>query len=339
MSRRALLVCLLLGLGTLCALWLAAGLGSRDGALVFDPRWPGRIFAGAHTPDDNILLELRLPRVIAALLVGSALAVAGLVLQGVTQNALADPYLLGIAGGAGLAVVLTHALPTSILAELGWWITPAAAFAGAQAASLLVLALARGAAGRRTALATVLAGLIINAFCAALMTLVLVRLDPFRTRITTLWLAGGIEFCTWPHLALAMLLLLPSLLFLRAQAHRLNAFALGEVGAAYVGVDAERLLGRVALVASLLTGLAVSMGGLLGFVGLIVPHVVRLLVGRDFRDTLPAAGVAGALLLLLCDSGARLLFLPEETPVGVLTALLGCPLLLGLLRAQLRRPT
>lgn len=338
MSRRALLTSLLLLLGTLTAAWLAASLGTRNGALVFEPGWLGELLAGARLSDETILLQLRLPRVLAAVLVGSALALAGLVLQAVTRNALADPFLLGISGGAGLAVVLVQALPEAVQAGLGWWLTPLAAFTGAQAATLLVLALARGAGGRRTALALILAGLVINAFCAALMSFVLVRFDPFRVRVTTLWLAGGIGFSSWPQLTLAALLLLPSALFLRAQAHRLNAFALGETGAAYVGVEAHRLLGRVALLSSLLTGLAVSLGGLLGWVGLIVPHAVRLLVGRDFRGSLPAAAGGGALLLVLADSGARLLFAPEEIPVGVLTALLGCPLLLWLLRAHMRRP-
>jgi len=125
-------------------------------------------------------------------------------------------------------------------------------------------------------------------------------------------------------------------IYLRAQAHRLNALSLGTHGAQSVGVDAERLLLRSAMVSSVLTGLGVSLGGLLGYVGLIVPHAVRLLVGRDFRATLPVAAVAGPLLLVVADAVARLAFAPEELPVGVLTAILGCPLLLVLLRAQIR---
>ena len=327
-----------LGLAALLALaaWLSVALGSQEGAIVFEPDWPARL--AADELHAKVLLFWRCPRVVAGMLVGACLAVAGSVLQGLTRNPLADPYLLGISGGAGLAVVLLHAVPALVVGT-GWWLVPLAAFAGAQAAALAVLALGRAtgvSGGRISVLGLILAGVVINAFCAALMAFLLARFDPFRLRITTLWLAGSIGFTRWSQLALVAAVTAAAWIYLRSQAHRLNALSLGTRGAESVGVDAERLLLRAAIVSSVLTGLGVSLGGLLGYVGLIVPHAVRLLVGRDFRASLPVAAVAGPLLLVVADAVARLAFAPEELPVGVLTAILGCPVLLVLLRAQLR---
>ncbi len=336
-KRSALRWTLGLSLLALAAAWTSMGAGSSQGKLTFDPAWVGSALSQGGDPlRRQVLVNLRAPRVAAGVLVGVALALAGLLLQGVTRNPLADPYLLGISGGAGLLVVMLHSVP-GLLETFGWWLVPVAAFAGAMLASMLVLHLARGASGRLTILGLILGGVVINAFCAALMSFMLARFDPFRLRITSLWLAGGIGFSRPGQLALAAAVVIVGGLYLRAQAHRLNAMALGAEGAGTVGVDSGKLLLRAAAVASLLTGVGVSLGGLLGYVGLIVPHAVRLLMGSDFRATLPVAASAGALLLVGADLVARLAFAPEELPVGVLTAIIGCPVLLGLLRAQLRR--
>jgi iron complex transport system permease protein len=336
MTGRALLRTLLATAALLVAAWASVALTSRDGALLFDPGWLARALGGGLSDAaGSLLLEVRLPRVISGVIVGACLALAGLVLQGISRNPLADPYLLGVSGGAGLAVVLLHALPV-LVQSAGFWLVPTAAFLGAQAAAVLVLMLARGGAGRITTLGLILAGIAVNAFCAALMAFVLARFDPFRVRVTTLWLAGGIGYPPWAQLALSAALALGCWIYLRAQAHRLNALALGSAGASAVGVDTDRLLRSSALAASLLTGVAVAAGGMLGFVGLIVPHAARVLVGADLRSSLPAAAALGSLLLVLADAAARILFAPEELPVGVLTALIGCPVLILLLRAQLR---
>jgi len=325
--------------GMLGVAWLAIALGSQQGDVVFDGDWLHTLLAPPAEDEAlayKILVFWRAPRVIAAIVVGAALSLAGLVLQGLTRNPLADPYLLGISGGAGLAVVLLHALPALVL-RAGWWLLPLAAFGGGELAALAVLLVGRSgsAGGRLTVLGLILGGVAINAFCAALIGFLLVRFDPFRLRVTTLWLAGGIGFVRWDQLALVTLLSLLCLVYLRLQAHRLNAFALGSAGARAVGVDADKLMLRASLVSSLLTGLGVSLGGLLGYIGLIVPHAVRRLVGGDFRSALPLAAVGGGLLLVAADLVARLLLAPEELPVGVLTAILGCPVLLVLLRLQL----
>lgn len=319
--------------GLLVACWLAMGLGSHQGQITFDPTWPLQLDQ-ADSLRRNVLLIWRGPRVIAALLVGAALALAGLLLQGVTRNPLADPYLLGISGGAGLAVVLFQGV--AIFQGADWWLTPIVAMVGATVANFAVLFLSRGAGGRVTVLGLILGGVVINAFCAALMSFMLARFDPFHLRVTTLWLAGGIGFAPWSQLAVVAAFVFAAWLYLRLRAHQLNAFALGGEGAKTVGVDSERLLLHSALLASFLAAVGVSLAGLLGYVGLIVPHVVRLLVGRDFRLTLTLSALLGAALLLLADTAARLAFAPEELPVGVLTAIMGCPVLLILLRAQLK---
>ncbi|MCK5796375.1 MAG: iron ABC transporter permease [Deltaproteobacteria bacterium] len=334
-SRRAALLFGLSIFATLAMAWLALALGSRDGAVVFDPTW----FLSRREPGQDllwtVLWELRAPRVVAALVVGAALATAGLLLQGVTRNPLADPYLLGVSGGAGLVVVALHALLPGLV-EFPWAI-PLAAFIGASGAMLAVLQLARGSGGRLSLFSLILAGVVINAFCAALITFFMARFDPHHLRITSTWLYGGLGFTRWGHLVAVAALVFVGWVFARAQAHRLNAFALGVAGAEAVGVDGDRLLLRAALLSSLLAALCVSLAGLLGYVGLIVPHGVRLLVGNDFRRTLSVSAVSGALLLLLADTAARLILAPEELPVGVLTALVGCPVLLWQLRSQLTR--
>lgn len=318
------------------ALWLAGALGSRDGRLVFDPAWIGAAFGGNATLERRVLRSWRAPRLFAAVLVGAALSTGGLILQGITRNPLADPYLLGISGGAGLGVVLLHSA-SSLAAQLHWWLVPLAAFVGALAAMVAVLVLARRGEGRLSILALILAGVVVNALCAAAMTLLLARFDPFRLRVTSTWLAGGIGFTPWTTLWGVGSLVLGVCLALRLVAHRLNAFALG-YAADLVGVDARRLMRQAAIGASLLAALGVSLSGLLGFVGLVVPHAVRLLVGSDFRATLPLSALGGGLLVLVADTAARLLFSPEELPVGALTALVGCPVLLWQLRRQLEGP-
>ena len=335
MRRSPVLWTVVLGLMALAAAWVFVGLGSQMGKYVFMPGWIQALLNPSDSMEYGLIVNLRAPRVAAGLVVGMSLAVAGHLLQGVTRNPLADPYLLGISGGAGLMVVLLHSF-YFLVESLGWWLVPSMAFLGAAAAAFAVLRLARGPGGRMTVLGLILSGVVINAFCAALMGFLLVRFDPFHQLITRRWLAGGLSFVYWPQIALVTVFAVAALVYLRARAHDLNALSLGTSGAETVGVDADRLLMRAALISSLLTGLGVSLAGLLGYVGLIVPHAVRLVLGNDFRSTLPVTAVAGALLLVVADAMARLVFAPEELPVGVLTAIVGCPVLLVLLKAQMR---
>jgi len=335
MSRRAVSLALLLLALLAIAAYVAASLGSRGGEVTLDLAWPSALGKGEGSTLSAVLAHLRLPRIAAAILVGAALAVAGLMLQGVSRNPLADPFLLGISGGAALSVVALHAVP-GLVERSGWWAVPAAAFLGAQGSTLLVLSLSRGPGGRVTMLGLILGGVIINSFCAALTTFLLTRFAPLRLRITTMWLAGGVSHVDWSQLAVCGAAILGVVVYARARAAGLNAFALGEEGAGMVGVDSRRLLARTAWAASLLTGVAVSMGGLVGYVGLLVPHLVRMVVGGDFRSTLLLSALGGALLLLIGDTAARTVMSPQEIPVGVLAALIGTPLLLVLIRRELR---
>ncbi len=328
-----------IGLGLVLALtalvaYVSLGLGFARGSLGFDGAWPALLWGSGLERD--ILLSIRLPRVLAALIVGAALASAGMTLQTVSRNPLADPYLLGISGGAALAVVLVHGV-LGLSQTFGWWVVPVAGFLGAQAATLVVLALARGPAGRVTILGIVLGGVVINALCAAVTTFLMVRFDPYRLRITTLWMAGSLSSETYARLGLAALAAAMALGYLVMRSRLLSAFALGEEGAAGVGVDTDRELRLAAIASSVLAGVGVSLAGLLGYLGLVVPHLVRLRVGLDVRKGLLLSAAVGGLLLLLADSAARVVAAPAEMPVGVLAALAGCPVLLLLLRNELRR--
>jgi iron complex transport system permease protein len=318
------------------ASYVAAALGSVSGAVTLELDWPRVLFASDGGSLSAVIAELRLPRVLAAALTGGALALAGLILQGVSRNPLADPFLLGVSGGAGVAVVALYAVP-GLIPALGWWIVPLAAFSGAQAATMLVLTLARGPHGRVTVIGLILGGIVVNAFCAAVTTVLLVSLEPLRLRFASFWLAGGVSSAEWGQLAIAAAVVVVGTAFTWARAGTFNAFALGEEGAGFVGVDTRRALREAAWTASLLAGIAVSLSGMVGYVGLIVPHVARMLVGGDFRRNVPFAVAAGALILVVGDAAARSVISPAELPVGVLTALIGTPLLFVLIRREMGR--
>lgn len=328
-ERRYLLFVTVFSLIVVCV-YLATGLGSQQGKIIFDARWFNSLF----TNDNSILLHLRLPRVLAALIVGSALSTSGQLLQSATKNPLADPYLLGVAGGAGLFVVSLHAFFPQ-LAAMNWGLIPLFAFIGGSVSILFVLAIAKGSRGRISLLSLILAGVVINALCAALINFMLARFDPFSLRITSVWLYGGLGYIRWSQLLGVSIAVFVLTFYARSRAHDLNTFGLGLEGAKSLGVDAERLLLKISLVASALAALGVSLAGLLGYIGLIVPHITRILIGRDLRTSIFFSSALGALLLVVSDTAARILFAPEELPVGVLTAILGCPVLVWQLKSEI----
>ncbi len=277
---------------------------------------------------DGIVWELRMPRVLAAAAVGAGLALCGAIMQAVLRNPLADPYLLGLSSGASFGAVTVIVLGFTI-------VLPIAAFGGALVALVATLVLA-GAVGRITASRTILAGIAVSAVLGALTSLVIfwsATGDSYREILG--WLLGSLAGVTWPTalLALAAIVLIGAPLLLSAGA--LDAFAFGERAAASLGVSVGRtrwvLLGATAL----LTGCLVAVSGSIGFVGLVVPHAVRLLVGAGHRALLPLSALAGAIFLVWADTLARTLFDPRELPVGVVTALVGAPLFaVVLLRAR-----
>jgi len=294
----------------------------------------GALLGTADPSTTTIVRDLRAPRVIAAALVGGALAVAGTLLQGLFRNPLADPYVTGTSAGAALGAVAVIALGTDLAATL----VPLAAFAGASISALAVWQLAR-LGGRTTVLTVLLAGIILTSFASALVTLLLFASDRLALRLRAVLdiLTGGVTVRATSELVIAAVVVACGLVLAVVLGPRIDAFVFGEETAATLGVDPERTTILVIGAAALLTGAAVALAGLVGFVGLVVPHALRPLVGATHRTLAVASFLAGAGVLVLADLGARSIFAPAELPVGVLTGILGAPFFLILLVRAGRR--
>lgn len=286
--------------------------------------------AGGDPVARAIVLELRLPRVIGAALVGGCLAVSGAVFQALLRNPLAEPYLLGVSAGAALGAV---GAIVSGVAALGAPALPLAALAGGLLAIGVVFSVAR-VAGRFDTRVLILAGVVVSAFFGACITLVLTLAPAERLRSAFFWTLGSLSGISWPMVAVLAAYGLPACLAAWALGRNLDALALGEEAAAAVGTDVERVKRSAYLLASLLAAATVSVAGVIGFVGLVVPHAVRLLAGSGHRRLLPLAFLAGAVFLLVVDTAARSVAGPVEIPVGVVTAFLGVPFFLVLLRRR-----
>ncbi len=285
-------------------------------------------------PARTILLDVRLPRILLAAAVGAALSGAGAAFQAVLRNPLADPYILGVSGGAalGAALFIAFAGLDSLASPLA---RPAAAFAGALLTLFLLFRLAR-VRGRTESLGLLLVGVILNAFDSAVILFLLTAGDPSRFQGVIFYLVGSIGSPPWPVVAGVTVIVLAGLTLLFLVSHRLNLLASGEEGAAYLGVDVERTTWTVVIGASIVTAAAVAFTGLVGFVGLIVPHAFRLALGPDHRLLIPGAALAGGAFLLLADSAARTVLAPVELPVGVITALVGGPFFVLLFVRRMR---
>lgn len=275
----------------------------------------------------DIVWSLRAPRAILAFLVGGSLGVAGAGLQALVRNPLADPFLLGLSGGAGLGAVLAIALHIP-----GPWALPIAAFIGALAALGLVyrLGLIGGAALDPRIL--LLGGVAVGAFAAAITTAIVSLADAAELRNAFLWLWGGLSSASWDAVLIMVVYAPIPVLVLMGASRPLDLLALGEEPAGYLGADVESVKRRVYLAASLLTAAAVAVSGVIGFVGLVVPHIARLAWGHRHRALLPAAFIGGGALLAIADTLARTVVAPRELPVGVVTALIGVPVFTLLLR-------
>jgi iron complex transport system permease protein len=328
-------------------LWLALGAGlvvlaaSCAVALLLGPQPVSfsAALAGVE-PDAAILLGLRLPRVILGALVGAGLATAGVALQALLRNPLAEPFVLGVSGGAALGGTTALAAasllgPATLIGSLAGSGTSVAlgASIGAAASTALVFALGR-IGGKLVPEAALLVGVVFNAFAAGVITVVKVLVPPEEAARLLYWLMGAVGYAAPGTLAAGAVFVGVSVAVLVALSGQLNLLSLGDDEAASLGVDVGRSRAAVFLAASLATGAAVALAGMVGFVGLIVPHLLRRVLGPDHRVLLPASVLFGAAFLVLADAGARLAFLPlgSEPPVGALTALLGGPLFLWLLR-------
>lgn len=296
--------------------------------LPLDAAW--RALSGAGDSDTAVLLDLRLPRVLLAFTVGGSLAVAGASLQALVRNPLADPYLVGLSGGAGLGAVLAIALGAG-----GPWAVPFAAFLGAVLAVVAVYRLGLVAGRRLDPHILLLGGVVIGAFAGSLMSAVITLASASALRSATLWLLGGFGMASWPALALFSAYAILPLGLLCASARPLDLLTLGEENAQHLGADVERVKRRVYLSVAALTGAAVAVSGVIGFVGLVVPHVARRWGAALHRGLLPTAFVAGGTFLVFADLLARTVFRPVELPVGVVTALVGVPIFALQLRRSL----
>lgn len=280
----------------------------------------------------QIVVELRAPRAVLAILVGGGLALAGAVFQALLRNPLAEPYILGISGGAATGAVLALAFG---LAVSHAWALPIAAFVGALLAITLVLRVAAAADGGVDVRVLLLAGVVVGAFFTACLSFVLSISDARTVRSAILWMMGSLAGADWVTVMTVAFYTLPATLILIGLARPLNLLAIGEETAGYLGTNVERVKKVAYVVASLLTAAGVAATGIIGFVGLIVPHGVRLVVGADYRILLPLSFLAGAVFLTLADVVARTMLSPIEVPIGVITALVGVPLFLLLLRRSM----
>lgn len=327
MSRAAWAAALVLALVAAFALSIRLGSVNLTTGQIFE------VLTGGGDPDvRTIVLNVRAPRAVLAILVGGGLALAGAVFQALLRNPLAEPYILGISGGAATGAVLVLSLG---LVTVTSWALPVAALVGALMAIVLVLRVASAADDRLDVRVLLLAGVVVGAFFSACISFMLSVSDARTTRSAVLWMMGSLAGARWSMVAIVALYTIPAALLLGGLARPLNLMAIGEETAGYLGADVERVKKTAYGVASLLTAAGVAATGVIGFVGLIVPHGVRLVVGSDYRILLPFSFLAGASFLTLSDVAARTLMAPTEVPIGVVTAFVGVPLFLLLLRKSM----
>jgi len=279
------------------------------------------------TPDQfDILFQIRLPRILLAAAVGGSLATAGAGYQALLRNPLAEPYLLGISNGAAVGTMIAL-----VFFGTNEWTRPLLAFTGALLATLAVYRLARGRAGS-TPERLILAGVIVTTFLSSVIVFVTTLMDATRIRSFTFWLLGDLSGASRTLLPVAITIAIAGTLALTLNARSLNLLMLGERDAFDLGVEVGRVRVVVFVVASLLVGSSVAASGSVGYVGLVVPHLARLSLGSDNRISIPAAALGGALFVIVADTVARTIIAPRELPVGAITALIGAPLFIYLLK-------
>lgn len=293
------------------------------------------LFDASDSIERAALLDARLPRVVLGAIAGGGLAIVGVAFQAVLRNPLAEPYVLGVSGGSALGATIAILGGLAGATWIGASIVPLAALAGGMGSTVLVYTLARsGTPGSATSV--LLAGVVVNAFASALITFLKTLVSASKAQELLFWLVGFLDVQSWREIALVALYASVGVAVLVRDAGRLNLLALGDEAAGGLGVDVRALERRTFFACSAVVGAIVSLTGLIGFVGLVVPHALRRVVGPDVRVLMPASIFAGGGLLVLCDLISRLAFrwLHTEPPVGAVTALIGGPVFLALLRSR-----
>lgn len=303
-----------------------------------EPTRVARALAEPGGIDRTLLVDVRLPRVALSLVAGAGLAIVGAAFQALLSNPLAEPYVLGVSGGAALGATTAIALGVGSATVIGAALIPAAALLGGLAATWLVYAVARQASAGTAGTSILLAGVMVNSIASALITFLKTLVAPSKAQQLLRWLVGFIELPTGAELLAVSLYVAVGAAVLLADATRLNLLALGDDAASSLGVDVRALERRVFVASSCVVGAIVSVTGLIGFIGLVAPHAVRRAFGPDHRVVLPMSMLAGAGALVACDLVARVAFrwLGTEPPVGAVTALVGGPAFLVLLRRSHR---
>ena len=281
-----------------------------------------------------VLWDIRLPRMILGICVGAALAVSGAVMQGLFRNPLADPGIVGVTAGAGLgavsAIVLGGILPLGVMSAIGFWLVPLAAFLGCWT-STIVLYRVSTRRGRTSVATMLLAGIALGALAAALSGILVYMADDAQLRDLTFWGLGSLAGATWSKTAIAGPIILIAIAIATTVAHGLNGLAFGEATAAHMGIPVQRVKNLAILIVAAATGAAVAVSGGIGFIGIIVPHLLRLSTGPDHEPLLLNAALLGASLLLIADIISRVIIAPAELPIGIVTAILGAPVFLWIL--------
>ncbi|WP_103872926.1 FecCD family ABC transporter permease [Bosea lathyri] len=339
-GRRRVAVFTVVGLAFACIVLTLVAIG--QGAIAIAPGRVAEILMARLSGDTTLLegrdvlvvLNIRLPRVLLGLLVGAALAVSGALMQGLFRNPLADPGLVGVSAGAGLAaaatIVLGDRFLTGMAMKLPFAVLPFGAFCGGLA-STLALYLIATRQGRTSVASMLLAGVALGALAGALTGLLAYISDDRQLRDLTFWSLGSLGGASWTKLAAVAPIVLPLLLAMPFLARGLNGLMLGEAEAYHLGIPVQRIKAMAIVLVALAVGASVASAGLIGFVGIVVPHLIRLAIGPDHRLLLPLSALGGAILLVAADIVARLIVAPSELPIGIVTAAIGAPFFLWLL--------